>query len=90
MTKDERMALINEAKELGLKSVTIEGITYEFNTHIMAKVDEVPDVEPTDIVAPEAFLDQLTDEEVLFWSVSEYDDIQDRKNKMAEAAKQQG
>lgn len=77
MTKEERIILIEEARIMGVKSITIDGVTYEF------KEEETPVTR--DSVDPEALLKVLspepeyTDEEILFWSTPTFDEIQEQK-----------
>lgn len=66
MTKAEALELIKEAKSLGLKSIEIDGLKVEFNSSEIPIIKE--DINDEELVAPMSKYDQLTDEEILFWS----------------------
>lgn len=73
MTKQEILDLIKDAKELGLKSIEIEGIKVEFTndtqTSQMGKIGEIPDDQKAeDLIAKPSPYDELTDDEILYWS----------------------
>lgn len=73
MTKQEILELIKDVKELGLKSIEIEGIKVEFTnntqTDSVGKNSKVPDDQKAeDLVAKPNPYDELTDEEILYWS----------------------
>lgn len=74
MTKDEMIEAIQLAKDMGAKSVEVNGMKIEFPAIVTRpKVDEklLEDeitIDPKDLVAPPNPYDELTDEEVLFWS----------------------
>lgn len=85
MTKQEIFEIIKEAKELGLRSIEIDGIKVEFNDS--NKNDQKRYLEPSevtpeakDLVAPPSPYDELTDEEILFWS-SDYGPELERQRK---------
>ncbi len=92
MTKEERLERIQEAKELGLKSITIEGVTYElqitYNPNIVT-----PNLSEDQIKAlmnPASPFDELSDDEVLFWSTPHYDEIQKQKELREKQIKEEG
>lgn len=71
MTKLEILEFIKEAKELGLKSIEIEGVKVEFGEP--SQPVEVNAVEPEELTAKDlmASLDkfeEISEEEILFWS----------------------
>ena len=75
MTKDEILQLIKDTKELGLKSLEVDGVKIEFgDVEVVTKSENhdniVTDEEPKaeDLVVPPSPYDQLTDEEILYWS----------------------
>lgn len=82
MTKEERIEKILEAKELGLKAVTIEGVIYDLDGS--KPIRPLVVIDPTEAYKEESVFDQMTDEEVLFWSTPEYDNIQEKKKKHQE------
>ena len=72
MDMEQKKKLISEARELGCKSVTIDGITYEIGpvkydveTEVVAV--EMPDADPMD------------EDEVKYWSTPYYDYLQEQK-----------
>lgn len=83
MTKEEIIELIKEAKELGLKSLKIGDILVEFNIeHSNEKVSPTiykEHLKDEELVAPLSKLDQLTDEEILYWSTSYGQELEHRK-----------
>ncbi len=75
MTKQELLELIKESKELGLRSLKIDGVEFEFETsskqsQLLPVNDETSNivVEAKDLVALPNKYDELTDDEILFWS----------------------
>ena len=73
MTKQEILELIKEAKELGLKSIKIGDIAVEFNsveesTPKKGYITPQQELEADDLVKPISPLDELSFEEILFWS----------------------
>lgn len=67
MTKQEIIEFIKETKELGLKSIEVDGVKVEFSDKQQSlKVNE--SIEDKDLVADLPKWEQLTDEEILFWS----------------------
>ena len=77
MTKQKRLELIQEAKEMGLKSIVIDKVTYNFDPIVVQP--QITDEEAKSMLAPLPYFDQLTDEEVLMWSTPRYDEIQQQK-----------
>jgi len=75
MTKKE---LIDEARELGCKSVTIDNITYEIGS-LPKEAGPVLEAEAEALVNPMSALDDLSPEEVLYWSSPFYDELQKQK-----------
>lgn len=80
MTNDELMDLIAKAKQLGLKSLKVGDMYLEFHPDTTEKpetvptsvakpqAEEIPDLTANDLVAPPSPYDQLSDQEILFWS----------------------
>ncbi len=87
MTKKKRLELINEAKEMGATSITLDGIRYEWPLETVKTVKaEVQEVKADELIKPISVFDQMTDEEILFWAVPHYDTIQEQKKLQQEAA----
>ncbi len=74
MTKQELLELIKESKDLGLHSLKIDGVEFEFETsnkqpqNIPVSDDIGNILEAKDLVALPNKYDELTDDEILFWS----------------------
>lgn len=77
MTKQEILDLIKDARDMGLKSIEIEGIKVEFNSNpssIQKPAENRPEtmnnseVLAEDLVAKPNPFDELTEEEILYWS----------------------
>ncbi len=85
MTKQELLELIIAAKELGLKSLEVDGVKVEFNTNESVKnrylEGEQETLEAKDLVAPISKYDELTDEEILYWSSDYGKELQERRLK---------
>lgn len=87
MTKQERIELIEEAKILGMKSVTIDGVTYEFKEEpILIESTPATDDEINKMMN---FGPEYSDEEILFYATPYFDQLQEEKLKKEEHAKQQ-
>lgn len=83
MTKKE---LIEEARELGCKSIMIDGITYEIGPVPRSQQadSEIDEKALNIIISP---LDNLSDEEVLYWSTPHYDTLKAQKELRAQQLK---
>lgn len=89
MDKQARIDLIEEARILGMKTITIEGVTYEFGEAPKVPQD-VPEMKAEDILKPLSTLDEMSNEEILYWSTEYYDEIQARKEAMKKHAQEHG
>lgn len=80
------------AKDNGLQSIEVEGIRMELPLKQMAPPHSpsiaVPEMKAEELLKPMSPFDELTDEEVLFWSTNHYDELQAKKAKHAEHLKQ--
>lgn len=80
MIKEQRIELINEAKELGMKSITIDGVVYEIATaHKKVEAEVLTDDQVKELLVPASPFDDLSDEEVMYWSTPHFDLIQEQK-----------
>jgi len=88
MKKEKRLELIKEAKELGLKSIEIDGVKYD-----LGEAPKVNTAEPlTEEQAKAMFtdtkiLDEMSDDEVLYYSTPFYDTLQQEKRTKEEQMK---
>lgn len=83
MTSEERIKLLLEARDLGMKSVTVEGVTYEFGEPKKQVVEAITDLTEEQVKAlvnPMSVLDDYSDDEVLYYSTPYFDELQERKN----------
>jgi len=97
LTKDELIEVMNKFKELGLTSFEADGIKITNSTPAPApsaqsyeppKASPIPeDVQAADIVTPISVFDELTEDEILYWSSSYFDELQAKKTAMAQARK---
>lgn len=88
MTKQERLEIINDAKEMGLTSVTIDGVKYEWSVTSRA-YGPVLDTDASDLIKEMSPFDGLSEEDILYWSSPYYDQIQADKDLKAKHAKEQ-
>lgn len=92
MTKEERMALIQEAKESGCSSITIEGVVY---TLASVQFDEVIRREPMseeeiqNAVKKMSVLDEYSEEEILYYSTPYFEQLQAQKELRAKQLKEE-
>ncbi len=85
MTKAE---LIAEARELGCKSITLDGIVYEIGPLPKTSSNEpVSEQDANDLVKALSVFDEMTPDEILFWHSPYYDEIQENKKKHEEHLK---
>ena len=86
MTAKKVKELLEIAKLMGVSETVIDGNKYTFKQDDVPKaVNRVPDVEAKDLVAPLSTFDEPSEEDVLYWSSSYYDELQAQK---AEQSKQ--
>lgn len=88
MTKEERLELIKEAKELGLKAVEIEGVRFELGeskpvTNAVPLTEEQAKAMFTDSMV----LDEMSDDEILYYSTPWFDVLQHEKKLKEEQKK---
>ncbi len=81
--------LIAEAREAGCTELTIEGITYKIGAAEPQRSSTVPEMEAKDIVKPMSVLEDLTEDEILFWATPYYDQLQDQKAEQEQLRKEQ-
>lgn len=88
MTKEERLELIKEAKELGLKAIEIEGVRFELGeakpvNNAIPLTEEQAKAMFTDSMV----LDEMSDDEILYYSTPYYDQLQHEKKLKEEQKK---
>lgn len=75
MTPDQIKSAIQLAKETGCASITIDGVIYELSKDPKPKSSFVSDQEAEALLKPLSVLDEISDEEVLYWATPYYDEI---------------
>lgn len=88
MNEEKLKAALAFAKEHGLKSIEVDGIKMELGEPRPDPNAEIPDLKAEELVAALSPFDEMTDEEVLFWSTPHYDELQSAKALKAEHAKE--
>lgn len=82
---EEIKQILKTARECGCPNVVIDGVKYELTTPEAVKAaQEVPELKPEDIVKPMSVLDEITEQEMLYWAVPFFDEIQEAKEKRTE------
>ena len=88
MTKEERIELIKEAKELGLKSIEIDGVKYDLGeTKPIAEVQELSEDQVKSLFTDTKVLDEMSDDEILYYATPYYDVLQHEKKLQEEQRK---
>lgn len=79
MTKEEIMFHVEMAREVGCDFIEVSGVKYHIP--IKPKIIEYSDAELTaeDLVSPMSPLDDLNDEEMLYWATPHFDEMQEQK-----------
>ena len=83
----ELKAIIEFAKTQGLPSVEIDGVVFNLGKPLKPIEPIAEDIEATDVVTPLSVLDDMDDDEILYWATPYYDEIQVKKEHMQQAAK---
>lgn len=87
--KRRRIELIEEAKLLGLESITIEGVTYQLPNTSKTVVATPMDIKDVEKLTRELTLtEDVTAEEVLYYSSPYYDELQAKKEQREQAIKE--
>ncbi len=72
--------ILKNARECGCPTVVIDGVKYELASPESIEASKaVPDMAPEDIVKPLSVLDELSNEEMLYWATPYYDELQAAK-----------
>lgn len=92
LTADEMIRVMEKAKELGLQKLELNDLKFEFVSQVQPHINHinlaVPDLKSAELMSPLSVFDELTDEEILYWSTPRYDEIQAEKE--ARKNKQEG
>lgn len=84
MNKERLQEALNFARENGLPSITVDGITMPV-PKVQAPQRELTEEEMKKLYPPE---EVPTDEEILFWSSPYYDELQMKKEMQKQAQKE--
>ncbi len=76
---NEVVALIDNAKAMGILKIEIDGVVYHLDQPAAPKSNHVPDLTAEEIVNPLSVLDEMDDDEILYWSSPYYEEIQNKK-----------
>ncbi len=82
MTFEEIEKILSRAKELGLTELEHDGLKVKFGTAPVAPIAQATPPTEKEIESaykPPSVLDDLTEEEILYYAVSHYDEIQRQK-----------
>lgn len=88
---ETKMALLKQAKDMGLSSVKIGDVEFQLGQpkeEKPAQKAEERELKAEEILTPPNILDQLTDEEILYYATPFFSELQERKRLAQEAAKQ--
>lgn len=87
---ETKMALLKQAKEMGLTSVKIGDVEFQLGQAKEAKAaPDAQELKAEQLVNPPNILDQLSDEELLYYATSYFNELQEKKRLAQEAAKQE-
>ncbi len=84
--KERFVELIEFAKEQGLSKVTIDGVDFHIDK-IGQKLPSIVEASAEDIIRPMNVLDDLSDEEILYWSSGYFEELQAQKDARANSIK---
>jgi hypothetical protein len=87
-TPDEVAAIIDNAKRIGVQSVEIDGIKYDLmakNIPVKTESANFVDLKAEDILRP--MKEEITEEELKYWSTPYYDILQQEKELKAQHIK---
>lgn len=84
-TKQEIEELIEMAKRLNLEGIEVDGIKFSLSPNAKKVASFVEEEKAEDLMKPLSAFDELTEEEIQYWSSPYYDELQAKK----EAAKNQ-
>lgn len=80
LTAQEVIAVMEKAKELGLKQVKVDGFEASFeDIKNEVPVTIVPDAKLEEIFKEASALDQVSDDEILYYATPYYDQLQAEK-----------
>lgn len=101
MTPKEIIEILTKAKELGIKTIKVEGIeaSYGDSGQTMEKEETqptekeleeawAPSPNSDELFSPYALGASITDEELLYWATPYYDELQSRKRTKEQAIKE--
>lgn len=78
-TKEEFKQIIEQAREAGVTSVILEGVSYAIGPLATQKPSYVEEVKAEEILKPLSSFEEFSDIEVKYWSTGYYDQLQAEK-----------
>lgn len=72
LSGDEILKIMEKAKDLGFNSIKVEGLELQSNEKVKTPQPEVSD----DIIKKLSTLEDMTDDEILYWSTPHYDELE--------------
>lgn len=78
LTADDIMKIMEKARVLGLSTIKIEGMEATLGP-VKAESAPVPEVKAQEIVTPASIFDDISPEELLYYSTPHYDELQAKK-----------
>lgn len=75
------------ARDHGLTSIEVDGVKFNVPGESVKVLDFVPDMKPEEIIKPMNTLDEMSDEEILYYATPYYDELQTKKKYREEQLK---
>jgi hypothetical protein len=79
MNFDELKDRIEQARAMGITEITIEDITYKIGLPPLQHLPISSEISAEELIKPLSSLDELTEEEVMYYSCPYFDELQARK-----------
>lgn len=86
MTAEDLIKVMEKAKELGFTEIKVDGVDLKIGPQITKS--HLPDLTAEELVKPPSVLDDLSDEEILYFATPYFDELQAKKAKHQEALKE--
>lgn len=80
MTKKKRLELLQEARDMGMAEITIDNVHYKLGkTEEQKPMLELTEEQVKALVNPMSLLDDLSEEEILYYATPYFDELQAKK-----------
>lgn len=80
-TKQQIQKVLDIAKSNGCKTVEIDGIKFDLTQNTSVST-EVKELKAEEIINPMSILDDLSEDEILYYSTPYYDELQAKKERI--------